>query len=282
MSARRLAGLCLAVAGASAGAAATGSSTARLCEQLGQTSAGERRPVTVSGIYAVSFEFAVFYDPEEPECEMDVQPATSVEFAPGLRLDRPLVEILEEHYRAYVTFRGVLWGPAPVGEDDESLPPMFAYANRIGGRRYGHHGAFRTRLVVEEVVDYRPVPSAVPHFGEVSPSRRPSALPVVVSAQLPRYPDAAQRAGIEGRVVLDVTIEDGAVVRVEAREGDRILAGAAAGSVQTWKFESHVDATFTTTFDFRLEPRATGSDRNDRLELALPSRVTITGAANRW
>src|SRR3954468_1257515 len=63
----------------------------RLCEALANIRAGERRAVTITGIFVAGYEYTTFYDPNEPMCRADVQPETWIEFLPGVRsgeLDR--------------------------------------------------------------------------------------------------------------------------------------------------------------------------------------------------
>src|ERR1700682_5840334 len=83
----------------------------QLCEVLANIRAGERRSVTISGIYVVGPEHQTFYDPQEPTCRADVQPETSIEFLPGVRSDE-LDRLFKRgsgdwsSRRAYVTFAG--------------------------------------------------------------------------------------------------------------------------------------------------------------------------------
>jgi TonB family protein len=259
---------------------ANGSET--LCQALGRTSPGDRHVVTVSGIYTVSYEFAILYDPATPLCEIDVQPDTAVEFDDGLRLEPDLERLLKTDRRAYVVVRGELWGPKPVGDDDISLPPMISYAERTAGRRYGHLNAFRTRLVIKDVLSFQPVEPETPAYGETSTTRPKSALPIVLSAELPQYPPAAQRAGITGTAVVEVRVESGRVAEVTPTQGDRILLAGAVESVKTWTFDPSVDTSFATTFVFQLEPRPSGGNQNSRIESRLPTVIIVTGAANQW
>src|SRR3954453_13597602 len=123
----------------------------RLCEALANIGAGERRAVTISGIFVIGYEYATFYDPNEPICRSDVQPETSIEFGPSVNSDE-LNSVLKRRdgdwssRRAYVTFTGELYGPGAVTPDDLSFTPILAYANRTRNRGYGHLNGFRTKL----------------------------------------------------------------------------------------------------------------------------------------
>jgi TonB family protein len=53
----------------------------------------------------------------------------------------------------------------------------------------------------------------------------------------PRYPAEAAAQGIAGDVVLDAVIgRDGEILKLSAREGHPLLAGAAVAAVSAWKF----------------------------------------------
>jgi TonB family protein len=255
----------------------------RLCDVLASIRDGERRPVTLSGVFVVGYENASFYDPAEPTCRADVQPETWVEFAPGVKNDE-LDRLFKRKSgdwsprRAYVRFTGELYGPGVVGPDDLSLLPPLAYANRIRNRRYGHLSGYRTKFVVTGISDVRSVPEATP-----SPAGRsaPSTL-VVEHAEVPRYPRMAWNAAITGDVVVDVTVSDGRVSKVEAKSGDRMLCDEAVRNVQTWQFAAGTNATFTTTYTYEVEQRMTGASDLTRVELELPKRVRIVAPANGW
>lgn len=252
-----------------------------LCQALAEAKPGERVPVRLRGVVGVGFEFQVFFDPDQPQCEWDVQPSTWIEFPASLASRDELFDLLEDSGNAYVEIRGELYGPPPLGADDPSMNPVASYANRIAGRRYGHMGHFRTELVVEEILDARPVRRDV--AARVVTFRRPSSEELLVeSAEVPHYPERARRAGISGEVVVRVAIEGGEVVSTELISGDRLLAMGAEADIKTWKFAGHLHATFTTTFVYRLELRPTGAHEGSRVELQLPRLVRITAPRYAW
>jgi hypothetical protein len=253
-------------------------SQVNLCDRLGNVKPGDRIDVTVSGIFASG----VLYDPNDRLCDLDVGGDTTVEFEESAQIDPELEAIIDEDRRAYVTFQGVLWGPPPIGEDDPSLPLMVAYSRRIGGRRYGHLGMFRTKLVVERVLEFDRVPAHVPSIGESAIPRPESMFPVLIAADLPQYPSAAQLVGIAGTVVVEVTVSGGEVVETGVLSGDRILVDAVIKNIETWRFRPEAEARFFTKFIFELEPRRTGGDRNTRLDVRLPSFARLNAAMNLW
>jgi TonB family protein len=76
----------------------------------------------------------------------------------------------------------------------------------------------------------------------------------------PVYPEAARAAGVEGEVVLDVTIgEDGRVQTAVPRDGNAQLATAAAEAVRQWVYKptllngAPVTVLTTVTVPFKLQ-----------------------------
>jgi len=257
----------------------------RLCDVLANIRAGERRRVTISGIYVVGPEHQTFYDPKEPTCRADVQPETWIEFGSVVTSDE-LTRLLKTpegsgaSRRAYVTFTGELYGPGAVAADDLSLSPLLAFANRTRNRRYGHLNGFRTKLVVSAVSGVKNVPESVA-WDQPSGRSTPSTA-VVEHAEVPRYPEMAWNVGITGSVILDVTVSGGQVSKADVRSGDRMLSGEAVRNVKTWQFAHDINTTFTTMFTYDIEHRLTGASRTPRIDLQLPSAVHITAASNDW
>ena len=96
------------------------------------------------------------------------------------------------------------------------------------------------------------------------------AIPVLVpvSAVRPAYPAAAKAAGLEGNVILRITVEkDGSVSNVEALAGDSTLAKAAVDAVKQWRYAPTEKAAITdVTLSFRLPKE---SDANSDLSLPI-------------
>jgi hypothetical protein len=253
-----------------------------LCDVLGRIQPGERIPVTLTGIYVVSYEHQLFYDPETPTCVVDVQPVTWLDFSEDFSADRRFDEHIRSEKRVWATFTGILWGPGEVKDDDLSAPTMIAYANRIANRRYGHMNAFRTRFVVEGVKNVRRVPNDMPSYGEWAARRWKSDTPRLSSSEVPRYPPAAQNVGISGPVIVEIAVADGQARTTKVISGDRILVDAVLANIATWRFETSVATTFTTTFVFELQRTPTGADQNAELDLKLPTFARITAPMNGW
>ena len=86
--------------------------------------------------------------------------------------------------------------------------------------------------------------------------------PEVLHKVDPAYPEEARRAGLQGAVVLEVTVDaEGAVEDVtviESIENAPMLSDAAVEAIRQWKFEpteldgSTVSVLFTVTVRFRL------------------------------
>jgi TonB family protein len=75
----------------------------------------------------------------------------------------------------------------------------------------------------------------------------------------PEYPEAARRAGIQGAVVLDVSIgSNGAVQNVQVVSGPEELAQASIDAVKQWRFRPHrvagrsANMQTAVTLNFRL------------------------------
>ena len=224
----------------------------------------------------------MFYDPKRATCELDVQPSTWVEFSDSLEASPALEREVGRNGRALVRFEGQLVGPGAVPTENVSDPVMVDYARRIQNRRYGHMNSYRTKLIVENVHEVRSVPKDEPPLGEWSKPRARSPLPVLVAGDLPLYPRAAQVAGIEGAVVIRVSVSSGAVSSAVLKRGDRILGASAIEAVRTWKFEPESTAEFDSHFVFDLRLLRTDEDKNLGLDLELPRFARITGPLNGW
>lgn len=260
-------------------AAAGEPSAPTLCILLENILPGEQKAVEVSGVYWVSFEHAFLSEPRTPLCSLDVQPVTWVTFSEDFGAPDVLRELSEGRW--YVTFRGVLFGPGLVETDDRSIPVVGAFANRTAFDRYGHLNSFRTKLVVNEVVGFSPVPRSVEHSFFIGRPEIASA-PSLRDAQLPEYPDKARRAGIEGIVEMKVVVAGGSIESVEHVSGDRILYQAGRANLASWRFDSNWSGHFLTRFEYRLELRELGANPNTRYELMLPYSVKLVAPVDGW
>jgi TonB family protein len=126
----------------------------------------------------------------------------------------------------------------------------------------------------DQVLDPSPVSPKPPAVGEVPLVPAPPAEPayeavieppklVPESYVLPVYPEAARKAGIEGEVILDVTVNaNGSVGAVSVREGIPecpALDESAQEAVREWKFEpatkdgKPIEMTVGVPLRFRLD-----------------------------
>lgn len=251
------------------------------CGALEAIQPGDQIPVIFSGIYMLGDEHAVFYDPERPLCSGDVQPSTWVEFAPQIEAHRELDQILRKARRAHVVLRGDLFGPKRLGPDDPALAVNLAYANRVAGRRYGHLSAFRTKLVVSSVLEASPMPESTPWASVWHKAMSPAQLVAVEQAELPLYPPRARQVGLQGDVLVEVTVEGGRVAATSVTSGDRLLAEAAIANIETWRFDGELRARFSTTFSYKLaSPSSTNP--GSRVIAELPRKVTVIASSNNW
>ena len=81
----------------------------------------------------------------------------------------------------------------------------------------------------------------------------------ITSAPRPAYPEIARKAGIEGRVRLQVRMtQDGRIEVQKLLEGDPVLADAAIAAVKQWRGKpvwmdgKPIDVISTVTFEFHL------------------------------
>lgn len=245
-----------------------------LCEALGSIRRGERVPVVVSGVYGFNY----LYDPDEPSCQWDVDPTTCVEFAKGVDPPERFWILHRESNRVFVTFQGTLHGP---GLDPQMRAPDLPVAARLAAAgRMWHCGWYRTKLVVDSVVDFKPVPPSVPWPEEkVRDKQKP---PSPTSLEPPAYPRPAVNLDLEGDVKLEVEVTEGLVSAVRVQFGDPVLVEAAAANARSWKFAPETYERISVEYQFRLERRTQAEGHGTRLELELPSKVRVIGARRGW
>jgi TonB family protein len=81
----------------------------------------------------------------------------------------------------------------------------------------------------------------------------------VIHQVAPVYPEEAKRARVEGKVVLDVTVEEkGEVSMAEVISGHLLLNQAAIDALKQWRFSkpSNAPATIQLTIAFALKPES--------------------------
>lgn len=252
-----------------------------LCHALENIRSGEVLPVIVDGVYQEDLEFQVFFDPLQPACNSQVQPATWVEFASTVPQADELAAHLRRSKRASVRFRGLLYGPGEVQPDDPSVPFAAAFAKRTRGLRYGHLNQFRTKLVVQAVLNVRPVAGDIPWVWGAKPPG--SNVPSGPSRMLmPRYPESALRYGIEGKVVVQVAVEGGGVAKTEVISGDRALVAATVTNIESWSFEPERKGHFVVTFIFSIEDGSNEEGGRSRVEFVFPDAVRVVAPPYKW
>lgn len=95
-------------------------------------------------------------------------------------------------------------------------------------------------------------------------------------AEVPMYPQLARTARIFGTVEVQVTVKDGHVAKTEVKSGAPVLTQATVENIQSWRFYSLVNATFTTKFIYKLEEKKLLDPQNSKAELQLPLLAKIT------
>lgn len=254
-----------------------------LCDALGRARPGVRLSVVVAGVYLIGPEQQILYDPLEPACEQDLQPATWVEFATAARSHVEMERILQRAGRVRVVFEGELAGPKAAGPDEPDLPLNIAFARRVASSRYGHLNIFRTRLMVTKILKAEPVSGSdswekVLLYGE----EEQEAAALVGESEVLQYPARARRIGVAGEVVLEAVFVQGQVKTVEVRSGDRLLADEAVSNLRTWRLRKPIDTTLEVVFSFKLEDRLRGASQEPTILLQLPTKVTIVAPSYRW
>lgn len=89
----------------------------------------------------------------------------------------------------------------------------------------------------------------------------------VIKQVAPVYPEEAERAGVEGNVVLEVTIEkNGEVSLTKVISGDKLLQQAALDAVKQWRFtnDENGPVTIQLTIAFALNSDAGERQRDVR------------------
>jgi hypothetical protein len=95
-----------------------------------------------------------------------------------------------------------------------------------------------------------------PALCQTKPPSEAKAVPRLEEAVLPHYPAIAEAAHITGRLVVIVRVQSGRVVKAEAQGTSqdaspaiiRYLQPATLLNIQTWRFRSDVNDTFSVTY----------------------------------
>ncbi|MFY9682890.1 MAG: energy transducer TonB [Candidatus Sulfotelmatobacter sp.] len=89
--------------------------------------------------------------------------------------------------------------------------------------------------------------------------------PVLISANIPKYPPLASQARIEGVVKLTFTLPGNGAqpTNVEVVSGHPMLKSAAAENLKTWRFENPyaLERKYETTFKYRLSGAEVAGER---------------------
>ncbi len=106
------------------------------------------------------------------------------------------------------------------------------------------------------------------------------ALPVLVKAEVPRYPFPDRVMGIQGTIRMRVQTAGTAVqqVTVLSDGGHPVLASAAEANIRSWEFQKHDHAAFDVTYKYLLRSGSDGRMLNAVLRLP----VYVEVIAPRW
>jgi hypothetical protein len=111
-----------------------------------------------------------------------------------------------------------------------------------------------------------------------SPTSPDDPYIVVTRAEVPSYPAVAEGLGLEGSVVLDVSIKDSYVVDITVVSSpSHWLSDPTVANVSEWRVRSYpnAEATFRTTFVYRLDQEETLVPENPEVRLRLPTFVEV-------
>ena len=244
-----------------------------LCRALETIKPGDQQPIIVSGVLSHGY----LYSPDEPVCSVSVQPTTCVEFPTSVGVDQKLEQLLKVDRRAFVRIRGALYGPLPEGESAQREPPAVRVTTKRQNR-YCRQGLFRTKLVVEELLEVGAVPDSVPWNAVIGKPKSTRCDLTVIQSVMPNYPPLAVSLGVSGTVTVAVTVHAGSVSSAVPVTGDPALIEGTLANIRSWKFGENVNCEFSTFFIYKLESRFSGSDKGPVVEARLPWMVRVTGA----
>lgn len=99
----------------------------------------------------------------------------------------------------------------------------------------------------------------------------------VEHADVPLYPLVARMARVSGTVRVDVTVRNGAIVKVEATSGSNsTLAQAAIKNAKTWQFLPDCSGKLSVTYVYELKAEQEFPPPNSQVVMRFPSYVRIT------
>ena len=112
---------------------------------------------------------------------------------------------------------------------------------------------------------------AVPSFSQTA-----SSAFLLVTGDIPNYPQLAVAARIQGNVEVQATVKEGIVVKADATPGSNpILAGAATKTVMSWRFGAEQSGTLKITFSFELAKEEVLAPQNPEIQMKLPNLVRL-------
>nr|AIA11932.1 Gram-negative bacterial tonB protein [uncultured bacterium] len=90
------------------------------------------------------------------------------------------------------------------------------------------------------------------------------------------YPDEARRAGVEGKVVVEVTVEtNGEVSLARVVTGHRLLNQAAIDAAKLWRFSNTYDGPVTLTLTFEFKDSDTPAPQPQKPEQAKEGDIKV-------
>lgn len=101
-------------------------------------------------------------------------------------------------------------------------------------------------------------------------------LPRLRAAALPRYPAIAEAAHITGKIVVQVTVKNGRVVKADVQSGKPYLNQPTVANLKTWLFDTRVNTIFSVTYSYEISGSETTEPTNAKVEMLPSLDVTVT------
>jgi len=104
------------------------------------------------------------------------------------------------------------------------------------------------------------------------------AVPGVISAKVPFYPNILKVKNIHGVVHLRITTDGIKITQIDIVDGNPELAKVAIENVKTWEFRAHKPIVFISKFTYSIKvvpPCEPNEHNKDVVILSLPSTVEV-------
>jgi hypothetical protein len=123
---------------------------------------------------------------------------------------------------------------------------------------------------------------------QIRSPKEKAAVPLLVNADLPRYPPIAKAADLTGTIQLRANVKDGKVVEAEVlsqhlqsrgavlKSGSPYLALPTIENLKTWRFGASVNENLVVTYTYEISGSETEGPTNPKIEILPSLDVHIT------